>query len=279
MKAIGVRFKKGGKIYYFSPQDLDLAVGDEVIVETARGLEFGHVVLADKDLEEGEIKGRLKDVVRKANGQDQSQHIINKNDAKEAILVCQYLIGKHQLPMRLISSEYTFDRSKLIFYFSADDRVDFRALVKDLAREYRTRIELRQIGVRDEAKIFGGLGPCGRVCCCSSFLTDFSPVTIKMAKDQGLSLNPANISGICGRLMCCLKYEQEGYEALLEKVPSRGEYVRTPDGVGVVTQTYPIQELAIVRIDEDDEVNVQTYSVDDLRPARPCGGSCPKRES
>ncbi|MDO5037318.1 MAG: stage 0 sporulation family protein [Tissierellia bacterium] len=270
MEVVGVRFKSQGKIYYFSPAGETFDLGDSVIVDTVRGREFGTIAIANKDLREEEVKGELKEVVRRADHQDLSQHLQNRNDAREAIIICQDLIKKHDLPMRLISNEYTFDRSKLLFYFTAENRVDFRALVRDLAQVFKTRIELRQIGVRDEAKVFGGLGSCGRVCCCSSFLSDFSPVTIKMAKDQGLSLNPNNISGICGRLMCCLKYEQDGYEAILEKMPSWGDYVKTPDGVGRVTQTYPIQELVVVRFEREDEVDIKTYEVDEVQRARPC---------
>ncbi len=206
----GIRFKRTGKIYYFDPIDIDLKIGDYVIVETVRGLEFGAVELL-KDIDEESIKGELKPVIRLASQEDKNINVENRNKAKEAIIICEQKVEEHGLDMKLISCEYTFDRSKLLFYFTADGRVDFRELVRDLASIFKTRIELRQIGVRDQAKFVGGLGCCGRPTCCSTFLSEFSPVSIKMAKDQNLSLNPTKISGICGRLMCCLKYEQDGY--------------------------------------------------------------------
>ncbi|MDD2496781.1 MAG: stage 0 sporulation family protein [Desulfitobacteriaceae bacterium] len=211
-KVVGVRFKKAGKIYYFSPAQFELGVGDAVIVETARGVEYGHVVVGPKMIPPEEVVSPLKTVVRKASAQDIEIHQENKRREKEAFKVCQQKIVEHSLPMKLVDVEYTFDVSKIIFYFTAEGRVDFRELVKDLAAIFRTRIELRQIGVRDEAKMLGGIGSCGRVLCCHTVLGDFQPVSIRMAKQQNLSLNPTKISGICGRLMCCLKYESDDYE-------------------------------------------------------------------
>lgn len=222
MKIIGVRFKPSGKIYYFDPKDIDIHEGDHVIVETIRGLEYGLVVLGPKDVPEQEVKFELKPVVRKAGPDDHLTHVENKEKEKRAHKICVEKIEKHGLDMRLLNVEYTFDVSKIIFYFIADSRVDFRELVKDLASIFRTRIELRQVGVRDEAKYIGGLGSCGRVLCCNSWMGEFQPVSIKMAKDQDLSLNPTKISGVCGRLMCCLNYEQEHYESMRKLLPSKG---------------------------------------------------------
>ena len=207
MRVVGIRFKKAGKIYYFDPQDLNPQVGQHVIVETARGVEFGEVVLGPRDVDEKEVVAPLKQVIRIATAADQDQIKQNRAQEKKAFTICQQKIAAHGLPMNLVEVEYTFDRGKIIFYFTADGRVDFRELVRDLAAVFRTRIELRQIGVRDEAKLIGGLGPCGRVCCCTTFLSEFEPVSIRVAKKQNLSLNPTKISGLCGRLMCCLKYE------------------------------------------------------------------------
>jgi cell fate regulator YaaT (PSP1 superfamily) len=207
VRVVGVRFKKAGKIYYFDPGELELEAGQNVIVETARGVEFGEVALGVREVPEEEVVAPLKSVMREATAEDHNQVKENRAKQKEAFKICQDKIQKHNLPMKLVDVEYTFDRGKIIFYFTADGRVDFRELVRDLASVFRTRIELRQIGVRDEAKLLGGLGPCGRVCCCSSFLGEFQPVSIRMAKEQNLSLNPTKISGLCGRLMCCLKYE------------------------------------------------------------------------
>lgn len=217
-QVIGVRFKKAGKIYYFDPNGNKVKLGDAVIVETARGVECGDVVVPEKNVTEEEIVPPLKKVLRKASSEDLDKVVENKQKEKEAFKICLDKIEKHNLPMKLVDVEYTFDNNKIIFYFTADGRIDFRELVKDLASVFRTRIELRQIGVRDEAKMIGGLGSCGRVLCCHSFLGDFEPVSIKMAKEQNLSLNPAKISGICGRLMCCLKYEGDVYEKLREKI-------------------------------------------------------------
>lgn len=231
---VGVRFKKAGKIYYFDPSDLPVERDQSVIVETARGIEYGRVVIGRRDVKESDVVLPLKKVIRIADLRDASVVDENKSAAKDAISICQQKIKDHQLKMKLIDVEYTFDRNKIIFYFTADGRVDFRELVKDLASVFRTRIELRQIGVRDEAKMLGGIGPCGRILCCSSFLGDFEPVSIKMAKDQNLSLNPAKISGLCGRLMCCLKYEHDQYESKKDEVPKVGSLVVTPLGNGKV---------------------------------------------
>lgn len=234
-KVVGVRFKPAGKIYYFDPGKLDLEQNDGVIVETSRGIEYGRVVSGPKEVAEEEVVSPLKQVLRKATEEDQQQLKENERQEQEAITICQEKIADHGLPMKLVGVEKTFDGNKLIFYFTAEGRVDFRKLVKDLAAVFRTRIELRQIGVRDEAKMIGGLGCCGRELCCASWLADFDSVSIRMAKDQNLSLNPAKISGICGRLMCCLKFESEAYEQIKETFPGVGSRVYTPDGEGKVT--------------------------------------------
>ncbi len=233
-EVVGVRFKKAGKIYYFDPGEYDVKQGDHVIVETARGVEYGQVVIGKKTVSEEDVVLPLKNVMRIADEEDARQVEINKQDAMEAFDICLEKIAQHGLEMKLVDVEYTFDRNKIIFYFTADGRVDFRELVKDLAAVFRTRIELRQIGVRDQAKMLGGIGPCGRILCCSSFLGDFEPVSIKMAKDQNLSLNPAKISGLCGRLMCCLKYENDNYESAKEELPEIGSEVITHAGNGQV---------------------------------------------
>lgn len=234
LRVIGVRFRQAGKIYYFDPVDHKVEQGDRVIVETVRGIEYGNVVMGIRYVQEDEVVLPLKKVLRIATVGDTEQMEENRRAAKAALKVCQGKINQHELEMKLVDAEYTFDRNKIIFYFTADGRVDFRELVRDLAAVFRTRIELRQIGVRDEAKMLGGIGPCGRVLCCSSFLGDFEPVSIKMAKDQNLSLNPTKISGLCGRLMCCLKYENEVYEEAKQMLPDIGERVSTPDGEGRV---------------------------------------------
>ncbi|MGD7046436.1 PSP1 domain-containing protein [Jeotgalibacillus proteolyticus] len=231
---VGVRFKKAGKIYYFDPNQLQIVKDDYVIVETVRGVEYGKVVVDVKKVDENDVVLPLKKVVRIADQKDRLSVQENKDEALHAYEVCSSKISEHDLDMKLVDVEYTFDRNKVIFYFTADGRVDFRNLVKDLASVFRTRIELRQIGVRDEAKMLGGIGPCGRMLCCSTFLGDFEPVSIKMAKDQNLSLNPAKISGLCGRLMCCLKYENDEYEAAKEEMPDLGQFVNTPEGKGKV---------------------------------------------
>ncbi len=264
-KVIGVRFKRVGKVYYFLPGDLKFAEGDHAIVETARGVEYGEVVIAEKEVSEKDIVAPLKTVVRRATPKDDKRVEDNKRKEKEALETCQKKIEKHGLDMKLVDVEYTFDNSKIIFYFTADGRVDFRDLVKDLAGVFKTRIELRQIGVRDEAKMLGGLGPCGRPCCCSCFLGDFSPVSIKMAKEQNLSLSPTKISGLCGRLMCCLNYEHEYYEELQRILPRNGSEVKTPDGKGTVLETNALKQLVKVKVMlNDDDFDVKEYPVKDI---------------
>jgi len=249
---IGVRFKKAGKIYYFDPDDIPLQKGDNVIVETSRGIEFGEVVVGPKEVKEEEIVLPLKKVIRKATAKDQRKVKENKEKAKKAYDICLEKIKKHGLEMKLIDVEYTFDNNKIIFYFTADGRVDFRELVKDLASVFRTRIELRQIGVRDEAKMIGGLGPCGRALCCKTFLGDFDPVSIRMAKKQNLTLNPCKISGLCGRLMCCLRFECDMYEGVKEELPDVGSKVITDEGVGEVEDVNVVKESVLVKFDEDE---------------------------
>lgn len=261
-KAVGVRFKCAGKIYYFSPRDLDIKKGDKVIVETARGIEYGSCVTGMLELADKDIVSPLKDVLRVVTKEDEENHKNNIKKAKEALKICHKKIEEHKIDMKLVSAEYTFDNNKLIFYFTSDDRVDFRELVKDLAAIFKTRIELRQIGVRDEAKVIGSMGYCGRESCCSTFLCDFTPVTIKMAKDQSFSLNPSKISGICGRLMCCLAYEQEAYEYALKKMPKPGSIVLTDLGEGVVSQISPLQEMLKVKFENDEEITEEHISLD-----------------
>ncbi|GAU76866.1 stage 0 sporulation family protein [Fusibacter sp. 3D3] len=244
---VGVRFKKAGKIYYFDPGDVDVNKDDHVIVETARGVEYGECVIGRRDITEDQIISPLKPVLRTSTSEDDEIHINNKKKAKEALEVCLEKIHLHQLDMKLIDVEYTFDNNKVIFYFTADGRIDFRELVKDLAAIFRTRIELRQIGVRDESKMVKGLGPCGREICCGSWLGDFAPVSIKMAKDQNLSLNPVKISGLCGRLMCCLKYEYDTYVQIRVGMPNRGDKVKTPEGNAYVVDTNILLEQVKVR--------------------------------
>lgn len=263
-KAIGVRFKCAGKVYYFSPNDLEIKKGDRVIVETARGIEYGSCVTSKVDLREDEIVSPLKNVLRVATEKDKEHHRDNLKRAQEAMIICDEKIEEHGIDMKLTSAEYTFDNNKLIFYFTADDRVDFRELVKDLASIFRTRIELRQIGVRDEAKMIGSMGYCGRESCCSTFLCEFSPVTIKMAKDQSFSLNPSKISGICGRLMCCLAYEQEAYEYALSKMPKPGDRIMTDLGEGTVSQISPLQEMMKVKYETEDEITEEYISLDQV---------------
>ena len=248
-KVIGVRFKANGKSYYFSPGDLELQQGDHVIVETARGTECGEVAKGPHDVPDSSIVMPLKTVTRMADAVDVRRMQQNRADEKRAFSVCEERIAKHKLDMKLVDVEYTLDRNKILFYFTADGRIDFRDLVKDLAGVFRTRIELRQIGVRDESKMLGGLGICGQPFCCSRFLRDFQPVSIKMAKEQGLSLNPAKISGSCGRLMCCLAYEQPAYEYLNRITPGVGSIVKTPEGVGAVVETNVISGTLRVRMD------------------------------
>lgn len=262
---VGVRFKKAGKIYYFDPDEFDINKDDYVVVETARGVEFGHVIVGPKQVTEEEIVPPLKKVLRVAEEEDFIIHQNNKDKAQEAFKICQQKIEEHNLEMKLVDVEYTFDNNKVIFYFTADGRVDFRELVKDLAAIFKTRIELRQIGVRDEAKMIGGLGPCGKPVCCTTFLGEFEPVSIKMAKEQSLSLNPTKISGLCGRLMCCLKYEQETYEKLLEKMPTVGTIVITPEGKGTIIDTYTLLEMVKVKVKlDDDSEELFNHKVDEI---------------
>ncbi|KIQ93205.1 hypothetical protein LH47_02719 [Anoxybacillus thermarum] len=261
-EVVGVRFKKAGKIYYFDPGDLPISNGDYVIVETVRGIEFGKVVVAKKQVDEKDIVLPLKKVIRMADQKDKLVVEENKKAAEEAYDICLKKVEEHGLEMKLVDVEYTFDRNKIIFYFTADGRVDFRELVKDLAAIFRTRIELRQIGVRDEAKMLGGIGPCGRMLCCSTFLGDFDPVSIKMAKDQNLSLNPTKISGLCGRLMCCLKYENDEYETAKEQLPDLGEVIETPLGLGKVVGLNILERVLQVELVDKDRVI--EYTIDEL---------------
>lgn len=247
---VGVRFKNAGKIYYFDPVDFEIEKDMDVVVETARGLEYGTVVVGKKEIDEQSLVSPLKPIIRIATEEDTKIYKENKEKAKETFDLCLQKIKEHELTMYLIDCEYTFDRNKLIFYFTAEGRIDFRELVKDLAAIFKTRIELRQIGVRDEAKSIGGLGPCGRSLCCSSWLGDFQPVSIKMAKDQSLSLNPTKISGICGRLFCCLKYEHDVYVEAIEKVPPVGAIVKVDGNKGKVIETNPLLEQAKVEFND-----------------------------
>ncbi|OAS85743.1 MULTISPECIES: PSP1 domain-containing protein [Metabacillus] len=256
---VGVRFKKAGKIYYFDPNGLHIEDDDFVIVETIRGIEYGKVVLNNKRVEENDVVLPLKKVIRLADNKDRLMVQENQDAAEEAYHVCQKKVSEHGLDMKLVDVEYTFDRNKVIFYFTADGRVDFRELVKDLAAIFKTRIELRQIGVRDEAKMLGGIGPCGRMLCCSTFLGDFEPVSIKMAKDQNLSLNPTKISGLCGRLMCCLKYENDEYEAAKELLPDLGEMIGTPNGLGKVIGLNILEKIIQVNLVEQERVVEYTW--------------------
>jgi len=264
-KVIGVRFKKAGKIYYFDPSDKELNINDNVIVETTRGMEFGKVVIGAKEVSEEEIVAPLKQVIRKATESDTAKEDENRAKEKEAFNICLEKIKKHDMQMKLVDVEYTFDNNKIIFYFTADSRVDFRELVKDLAAVFRTRIELRQIGVRDESKFIGGLGPCCRVACCNNHLGDFQPVSIKMAKEQGLSLSPNKISGLCGRLMCCLNYEQSQYEEARKKMPKVGSEVKTPEGQGTVIEINVLLETAKVKLTQKDgTITAKNFKVNDL---------------
>lgn len=259
---VGVRFKTAGKIYYFDPADLDIQLDDHVIVETARGIEIGKVVIGRRQVQEEDVVLPLKRVIRVATPEDLKVVQKNEKDAEEAFYICEEKIQEHGLPMKLINVEYTFDRNKVIFYFTAEGRVDFRELVKDLAAIFRTRIELRQIGVRDEAKMLGGIGPCGRMLCCSTFLGDFEPVSIKMAKDQNLSLNPTKISGLCGRLMCCLKYENELYEEAKRELPDIGNIIQTPNGEGKVVGLNMLERL--IQVELFDLERVTEYTLEEL---------------
>ena len=265
IKVVGIRFQKAGKIYYFDPCEFDLETGMHVIVETARGVEMGTVLLPPRDVDEEKIVQPLKPVLRIATDEDEKTVLINKEKEKEAFEICKEKIQKHELEMKLVNAEYTFDNNKLLFYFTADGRIDFRELVKDLAAVFRTRIELRQIGVRDETKILGGIGICGRPLCCKTYLSDFVPVSIKMAKEQNLSLNPTKISGVCGRLMCCLKNEQDTYEYLNSRLPSVGDVVFTKDGQKGEVQTVNVlrQQVKLI-VDNGEEKELREYKVEEL---------------
>ncbi len=262
---IGVRFRNAGKLYYFSPENLWPTAGDAVIVETSRGIEFGETVTGIQEISDECITPPLRNVIRIATPEDVIKHKENEEKEKVALSACQDKVEEHKLPMKLVGCEYTFDNSKVLFYFTSDKRVDFRALVKDLASIFRTRIELRQIGVRDEAKMMGGLGICGRPVCCAQFLGDFEPVSIKMAKEQNLSLNPTKISGVCGRLMCCLKYEEDYYETTRKKMPRVGREVSTADGVGMVVDINVLKETVRVRIPKGDSTEQKDYHMDDVK--------------
>ena len=265
-KVIGVRFRTAGKIYYFDPTRFEIKKGDHVIVETARGVEYGTVVGCIREVDDSKVVQPLKPVLRIATERDNEQEAANKGKEKEAFRICQEKIRKHGLDMKLIDAEYTFDNNKVLFYFTADGRIDFRELVKDLASVFKTRIELRQIGVRDETKILGGIGICGRRLCCHTHLSEFVPVSIKMAKEQNLSLNPTKISGVCGRLMCCLKHEEETYEDLNRRLPNIGDYVTTDDGLkGEVSSVNVLRQQVKVIVNVDDEKEIREYPLDQLR--------------
>lgn len=266
-EVIGVRFKNVGKVYYFDPDGQKMELGQRVIVETARGIECGEVAMPNRQVSDTDIVKPLKKVIRAANEEDLAQVERNKQREKQAFSICENKIAVHKLDMKLVDVEYTFDNNKILFYFTADGRVDFRDLVKDLASVFRTRIELRQIGVRDEAKMLGGLGICGKPFCCSTFLGEFQPVSIKMAKEQGLSLNPTKISGTCGRLMCCLKYEQEAYEDLLRRTPKQGAFVGTPDGRGTVVEVNLLTGMLKVKIEKSDGA-ARLYNKDQVKIIR-----------
>ena len=271
IKIVGVRFRKAGKIYYFDPAGMEIETGTHVIVETARGIEFGTVMIPPREMEEDGVVQPLKPVIRIATEADEITEQKNKEKEKEAFQICLEKIAKHKLEMKLVEAEYTFDNNKLLFYFTADGRIDFRELVKDLASVFRTRIELRQIGVRDETKILGGIGICGRPLCCSTYLSEFIPVSIKMAKEQNLSLNPTKISGVCGRLMCCLKNEEETYEYLNSRLPNVGDHVTTVEGLkGEVQSVSVLRQLVKVIVEVNDEKEIREYKVDELkfRPKR-----------
>ena len=270
VEVVGVSFREAGKIYYFSPGEIKFAAGDTVIVETARGIELGTVKLANKTVPESDIVPPLKTVTRKTTAEDLEHHAKNREAEMDAAVICKKKIAAHGLGMDLVGVEYTFDNSKLIFYFTCESRVDFRELVKDLASTFRTRIELRQIGIRDEAKMMGGLGVCGRKYCCAGFLSDFVQVSIKMAKEQNFSLNSAKVSGACGRLMCCLRYEHEIYEEAIRETPPIGSTVETKDGVGTVIETKPLAREIRVRLTDKEKETAKLFKIDDVKVlARP----------
>ena len=268
-KIIGVRFRNSGKVYYFNPGRYIIKAGSGVIVETVQGVEFGEVSIGTKEVPDEEIVAPLKEIIRVASPKDYEQLEENKNKEQKAFETASRKIAEHKLDMKLVGVEQTFDNAKILFYFTANGRVDFRSLVKDLASVFHTRIELRQIGVRDEAKMLGGLGPCGRPICCGAFLGDFQPVSIKMAKEQNLSLNPTKISGVCGRLMCCLKFEQDHYESTRKRMPKTGKEVETPDGVGTVTDLNVLKETVTVRLHKGDSVEFKTYPLEELKWNKP----------
>lgn len=266
INVIGVRFKKAGKIYYFSAEGFDLQLKENVLVETSRGIEYGVVEIINKQIDESVLDSPLKPILRIANDEDNERYIKNKEREKEAVIIFNEKIKKHNLEMKLIDVELTFDLNKIIFYFTADGRVDFRELVKELASVFKMRIELRQIGVRDEAKMINGIGICGRTLCCATFLGEFAPVSIKMAKDQNLSLNPTKISGVCGRLMCCLKYEQDAYEELNKNLPREGDIISTVSGKGEVLSVNVLRQIvkAAVRKNEQDTPNIEFFNVSEI---------------
>ncbi len=265
VEIVGVNFREAGKIYFFSPEELKLSVGERVIVETSRGVEMGTVKVANKVISSEEIVSPLKPVTRVATAADLQHYEKNRAAEEEAIAICEKKVAAHNLGMKLVGAEYTFDNSKLIFYFTCESRVDFRELVRDLASTFRTRIELRQIGIRDEAKMLGGIGICGRKLCCSGFLSDFVQVSIKMAKEQNFSLNSSKVSGACGRLMCCLRYEHETYEEAIKQTPPNGSVVKTPDGDGVVIETKPLAREIKVRLNDNDKDAPKLYKVRDVK--------------
>ena len=270
---IGVSFRQAGKVYFFDPGDEQIERGEHVIVETAKGVEYGTVVVPNREMAEEKIEAPLKKIIRVATPKDEDIELKNREKEKDAYKICLEKIAKHRLEMKLIAAEYTFDNNKLLFYFTADGRIDFRELVKDLASVFRTRIELRQIGVRDETKICGGIGICGRTLCCHSYLSEFAPVSIKMAKEQNLSLNPTKISGVCGRLMCCLKNEEEAYEELNSRLPHIGSHVKTAEGLDAEVQSVSVlkQLVKVIVFLDDGEKEVREYRVDELkfRPNKP----------
>ncbi|MCC8102505.1 MAG: stage 0 sporulation family protein [Clostridiales bacterium] len=268
---IGVRFRNAGKVYYFDPKSYEIHSGDHVIVETARGIEYGTAIGGVREVEDDKVVPPLKEVIRMATEEDDAHALRNREKEREAMRICREKIQKHGLEMKLIDAEYTFDNNKILFYFTADGRIDFRELVKDLAAIFRTRIELRQVGVRDETKLLGGIGICGRVLCCHSYLSDFAPVSIRMAKEQNLSLNPTKISGVCGRLMCCLKNEEETYEYLNSRLPGQGDTVTTADGrTGVVQNVNVLRQRVKVLFEEGEDKELEEFDVADLtfRPRR-----------
>lgn len=279
IEVVGVRFRPATKIYYFDPQKMKLALNTDVIVETVRGVEYGNIVIENRFIEEDKLASSLKPIIRVADELDKKIQLDNKDRAKDAVDICNIKIKDHNLDMKLVDSEYTFDGQKLIFYFISEGRVDFRELVKDLAQIFRTRIELRQVGVRDQAKLLNGIGQCGQKTCCSRHLTDFQPVSIKMAKDQGLSLNPTKISGVCGRLMCCLKYEEDIYLDHAKELPAIGSQVNTPSGIGQVVEQKILEKKIKVKINNDGEESLEEFSYDAIKGMnRVCNGSCCHRK-